>query len=803
MLLGEPNPTSIKAELSTSGFFRVDGNGNFQKKHRILKLLNNPKTGRLVLNELGSQYVSAGQQRDRAAEHNNALNLLRAITLVGETTPDPELRGVGLLHLARFISMRDSIYAAQGEAGERDYDQPLVKQHIRLIDSLSNLPEERSTTGDCAYVHDAIANGLQLTAEHDGKSMDHETATLIYMSRHMRARFAKNYLGREPNPLEFGEYGIDAALQARQPIARSALMAATAMVGVMRDPRIINPFLSELKRNSPRLSEELNQTISKGLYDRTDVNHDSVMRMMRKQLLIGDPPTTINQLIHWATQSETTFDAGSMRTPDYGKVIDLVPVQERMVIARTLVAELFGESGRTIFARYLDQLRGHVPYRDRIKTLKQLQQQSHWRKATLFEAKTGKQQFRAVEGWKQDTVPSDHLPMTELPEYNQRPMEEYTTAMINDIKESTVALGDTRTDIQLPGYENKWVLYTKSLSEKPFPACELRLIGEKDMIDVELDDNLQFLPPLADHIPRLTQQALEVCRRYAIASLHDHLAYNHVITTEPRLSPAPDRPRPETAKSEKPPRVQRLKNLIVVPTGKEADHTALSVQQDPTTAKGEVTLMVDRKPHWADMAPELTLQARGQVFADLARDGLLATCNDEQHALLHTALTGPNTHLLSARRIITELFQQRTSEGKSVLPPMLSKDELMQRFEQYEEEYYAAALLEQESALEERSIRLPTILPIMRKDRSTGEPKLFRASIGQRIAENRAAMIAAGVTPQIPDRQRPTQTYVPWHRMATIPLTQSVTRKRNYIIIRADSAVQALTALLQEQATAK
>jgi hypothetical protein len=264
----------------------------------------------------------------------------------------------------------------------------------------------------------------------------------------------------------------------------------------------------------------------------------------------------------------------------------------------------------------------------------------------------------------------------------------------------------------------------------------------------------------------------------------------------------------------------------VLAKGEQPENTALAEAPDPVNPN-DVRLMVDRKPHWQDLAPDLTRVARLNVLGDLQNDGLLSNCSEGQNYLLLDALTNDIAHLLSVRRIITELMKRKGADGSPVLPASLPVTEILRRFSfdetdtadapsnaaqptaaeepnyRTEADYYNEALAAQDALGEKATIRLPAITPVLRRDKVTQQEYVHRPSIGQRIEMDKVAMTEAGVNYPVPPRRRSTQTYVPFHRLAAIPVREQVTRKKNYTIIRAESAVAALTTLLEDQPKAK
>lgn len=786
----------LLAEIRQAGFFQLNDDGQLQQQERISHLLADKATASQLLRGMLMQFAHNTNERNTMAEEQWGNHLLKVFELSVATPRQPELRATILARFAQLLGMRDQVYSLVGEAqARRNFDSVLVAQHQRILEALADLPQAHAGPDGCALLLDHAVRSLG--SRPDGALPEPELALMGYLGEYVRKKMANNYYDGDYSSLDFAEYGTDTACVARTAAGRATAMRSSCFI-IFRNSRVgESSFVHELQKTGERYEVDVNSAVVEALFDQAHPDARQAEAVVRKQLYLGYPTNTLITLLRYA---ETRG----------GRPIQL----QYMDRISKLAADIFGEQGVAALHELQQHAIGSTPVNVYDNATKQLKRRSNLTIARWRKPDGHLQRYRVVEQLNPTSMQPDSIAMTEMTEHQQQTVVDYVTALYLDIQESTVALGETHTELCLPGNGTTWYVTTKPDSTKAFPACTLHIVSDKELFTLQLNDQLQFVPELRTDLVAKTKQALELCRSYAIAALHDQLSISHVTTVDQPTRPPAEKPPAGEPKPNKSPRVRRLKNLVVIAKGEQAEHMALSAIADPVTPT-DLRLMVDRRPHWQDLAPDLTRQARLNVLADLQQVGLLDSCSDEQRALLHEALTGETAHLLSSRRIIEELAKRQKKDGTPVLPKTLPVAELLKRFQSMdpvetegaatlepsyktEDDYYNAQLQEQDARGDESTIRFPGIFPVTRRDQITGEVKLYRPSVGQRLEADKIAMRDAGVDYQIPQRRLPTQTYVPFHRLAAIPVHDRVTQKKQYTIIRAESAVKALSALLEE-----
>ncbi|EKD76053.1 MAG: hypothetical protein ACD_43C00240G0005 [uncultured bacterium] len=845
----EPNDQRrLQAEIRSPNFFAMT-NGKtaepiFIQEVRIQQLLRSEHSAAFVLEAMANSYFAAADKRGQQAEQeqHSAIGLLRLMKLV-ENVTEPKVRAMALSLFTAWIADRNVAYAKQGNNAAQPYDEKIIQAHADIIDQLATFPAEQSTPQNCATLIDAMANGVVKDGATEPARWS-ATATILYVGRIVRERCAEQYLGPASTNLERAEYGIDAASKAKTSTGLAALINSTRVQPLYGSHEVNYPFVSALKKQGPKSPSGRHYEFSAAMFSNDPAQKTIAVRMLRKELLLGDPLHTLLEVINLVAQA--------IRLPNVS-LRNLGQIAQREAVTRPYLAELeliikdiLGDAGITALHQLLADLQYYSSsiqaFGKLFEVTSNVKPEPNVKLVGLPRPPKKPLEYRAVSTWDNASLPPDRLrsPL-ELPETTQRALKEYAMALVADIREATVAIGETSTTVDLGNDQIPWTVLSKASTSRPFPARTIRLIGQTDMIELALNEKLEFEPPLKTELSSGDTQLLQLARSYVIAALHDQLSYSNVTTIEAAVDAAVvvtdqvRKPRPRPASTKKPQRVRRLKNLVVVNRAEVDAHTTLAIQTNPEKL-GEDILLVDRKPHWADMAPQLTVEARMHVLVDLENEGLFTSCTREQIDLMKTALIGPEAHLMSGRRILQDLSCRRKGDGTPVLPNELPLNDIIARFTtgaeiddatnvapNTEESYYQQLLTtyagedinfaETGPLPAEKLVgikkehkpagRLPAILPIIRHDSASGEDKIYRPSIGQRLEADKAAMAEAGVDYQIPDRRLPTQTYVPYHRMAAIPITERVTRKKNYTVIRAESAVAALTTLLQTPAQAK
>lgn len=385
------------------------------------------------------------------------------------------------------------------------------------------------------------------------------------------------------------------------------------------------------------------------------------------------------------------------------------------------------------------------------------------------------------------------LPEKELSAEQLQTLLEVVGRLKKDILETSVALGFTSTSPK-PGWE---ILIRP---EHPFPSHTVGFDSLDFVGKAELNQKLQLVG--SGEQPELTglaEQRRIILEALAVAAIHDTLPIQQVEAT-PHSPPSP-KPKPsEPSSKPRPTRVIKGKNLLVISDEPvDPEYTNILVQ----TGNGQaMSIHVDRKPHWSDLVPGITRDAREFALNILTSEKLLDNLPPQALSALEKALLHPEGHRVSSRKIFEDLYGSRR-HGPPTIPPEFPLATVLDRFEEVEEMAYSIFLEEYEN--------LPTIPPAgldgveyrklldVRKKKGP-LPRIF--DMQGRLEADQERMRELKAEYVVPSRRTSTQTYIPFERYTVnIPADpkEQVRKVKGYLIVPGSSAVEAIMRLVKAE----
>ncbi|EKD76052.1 MAG: hypothetical protein ACD_43C00240G0004 [uncultured bacterium] len=682
---------------------------------------------------------------------------------------DMHNRAIMLASLFAEFDIIDSGITKQSSGQTRDLTSiahRLLRRYHNLAEAVpKSFPEPLNGRGAGSFIETVFTETSRPTDYTAG--LDDRTSGIF--GPHLRDRFCREYYGDDYDGYAIEDYRGDGLLQCTNPITRGVFLNNPASFSDAIDR---HPLWQAMTIEQEKfLPAEPSTDIYTAALNPKHPRYQAAHRILRKYIFATKPEESVSFLTHITANGDDVSDPVS-NYRNFGLSLIRPDALERQKRIGAMLTELYGVAGKDYYDAFVNQFKRYGMGDGKLQAAKATQISPRSELEVRQHRNAQRPYLRVVE----------HIPQTDehigafIPELSieqEQGLTPLTTAMVADIRESTVALtplqrvtGDTLMQI-IPKPDN-------------FPAMEIVLTNDEFTLTITLDPDLEIVSPATDI--KLQRMAIGI-RAQALALIHDELLAVQEITCGSRTTPAGVEKTPsDTKPTRRPTRVHRTKKFLVF--GEAAEDEDLVHHQVTNVSGDQAMLTVDRRPHWSDRAPQLTTEARRHALNQwlTANEGKY----DNLRPVLENALLQETAHRLSIRRILTGLFEQERQRRK-MLPNDFPLHDAIENLTTNTEERYQVLL--QEYTYPNQSTDQAAAGPL---------PNIYRMS--ERMAADQRKMQEFGIEPMsIPDRMKPTETYMPFARYQTpFKLDSSgFGRIKQYTVIRSNTAFESVQKIIK------
>ena len=680
---------------------------------------------------------------------------------------------------------------------------PLAERIPHMVGRLAT-PHSIDEAGplECGKFVDSIISTVSANSQALHTRRDTVEALISIMGPLVKEKFAKaEHNGAYDDIFVIQDFQADMLMTAESDVARK--VALNALSPTMRNAIGRSPLLSALAQY-PLATDITAERYHEAVFDESHPQHTRALRTLRKFMVVTQPSEHSLYLAHMAQATDAFIvmpDKGSLMS-----VTDTARGRQRFNYLKSLHGQLYGAAGMMYLDTSLDHTiarlisgqanslpPGEAPTLNKDYTVDQLP------------LPDGTIQRRMVERLPIAELTPNDVELPELTAEQLQQLNKLIAKMEADIAEATAGL-----------HQNYMLTSPEAIirvipDTEVFPQALVTYINDQVATQLVVNQSSEVdsaLTATADTNPsvKATLTAL------GLALLHDQLPTLRIGAEE--LQPAePTQSDNSSTTSPKPPqptdkpKVPQIRKtggfVVFSPDGEIDAHTEITVTPAETDEDGATIMIdVDRAPHWADLAPQLTLQARETAIDTYLSEQ--APPLDEPVAMaLRKALTRDGGHTSSIRRIIEKLVATE-HKGQRVLPMDFPAHAAIEQLTALEEQAYQHNLAEYIGGPTADSIGI-TINHIRNVQAYMNDPKQFPkegrlpryATIEQSIQKDRERMAAAGKVYAVPHRQRSTQTYQPYaHFQRNATITQPYTRVGKLAYVKGETAVEAVQAII-------
>jgi hypothetical protein len=680
----------------------------------------------------------------------------------GDLERDHTMRGVILASEYQLIARQSQGLLRADDRKVREAAQSGVRRLLSINQRVARSYAQPLDGVECGRALDVYASELLAHASDDQFAGLHSV-----LFANLRNEFCRRFAGADYDGRRVEDYRGDGLLGSRSLLARASVLN-NHNLSRLQETRLGPEYARQI---DAQLSDEPTTDLYTAALDPTADQHRDAKRILTK-LVIAGGLTEMTALLTHVIANGNAVQEPPADYQKFGQLLTGEAAEQRFKAVQALLDACYGATGVKAVRDYVFAFRRHATGArlDRIDvpatrplTGWAPQQYPHedkpyWRinKAETLTAATAPEEISLVE-----------QVVEQLPA-----VRDFQAAMIKDILESTVALNGFQ--MILPPD----ILVAVQPVADRYPAVQVTWSNDEKRFQFELDEQLQ----LATETPK--NPLCDAMRAVVIAGLHDQLSINTITTrsvrttTESKPTKSNNPEQPDSTQPNKPVRIHPAGNFIVT----------LSEPADPAEVTHHITavddssikLTVERRAHWADLAPQLTMQSRQQALDRLLAEQPDCVSAEEQH-LLRRVILQPGSHRLSLERIITDLLANE-QRGKRLLDNSRPWHQLLERLQELEAEIYDEALQH--------------YVGVTSNEPQGPLPKIL--TMASRMQSDATAQAARGTTQSIPMRTKPTQTYVPSARYEyEVPMRErGVAKTKQYTIMRGKSAVEALWQIL-------
>lgn len=748
----------LLAELNRPGFFdfdyintsrrarrqniddRADLSIRFKNEAKIRRALSMPGGFEAIV-EKKKQFVTASNE---GVPIIIALDRLIAEAPVINNDPNPKIYAMW----SAAVTFGSAVRRRQ----TAKYDKWIADQYIETTHLAASSMPEPSSPAQCATALDILMSDLSKVM------LSSNTEAIMFFSASMlRDSMCIENLKARKEPYDaFGveEYRADCLLLAQNQTSIKYLQHDVAGLNFNHD--LIQKAIQKMEA---KLSENIDITqYQEALFDERNPQHVKALRIAKKIFFPDNSIAAIKYLLQAACQLKTGLSVHSQPQLIQALSGSDQELERRFLFCQKFMKDFFGPEAATDFIMYRNYMRdGRVP--------------------PSFSKRAPLDQFERIEiehpeGKEQRIVESVILPefaekgefKMQLDAEKRAGLEKYHDSLIADIKDATVAFEKIEATIDKLGLS-----FTIIPLEDHFPAVTVGVFKGDYMTVFELDENLLLSKDLkSDSDAR--EQVIEVLSTYAIAIMHDHLSLRGVREAEIRPTHAGEQPGLSTEPKK---RTHRAGRFLVIGDRPESDcEASFSVKEARDGAEDFLTISIEKKPHWHDLAPGLTYQAREQALATVeqAKDQPpWQSLMPEDFARIKQYFLFPDSHSLSTRNLLEKVFAKHKKRAKLPLAEIIDKLSDMVR-ENYDKIFSAA--------LTNRTIKLPAL------------------DLDERMAADRERLRAMGKSYAIPERTKATQTYMPFTQYEERVPAKNHSRIKGYYVVKGASAVEGVSNII-------
>ncbi len=715
----------------------------------------------LLHSESAYTVLAAAQARNQEYQ----VDVLEAEILRGQSGDlerDHMMRGVMLASEYQLIARQSQSLLRADDKRLREAAQSGVRRLLSINQRVAHSYAQPLDGVECGRALDVYESVLLAHASDDQFAGLHSV-----LLANLRDQFCRRFSGANYDGRRVEDYRGDGLLGSRSPLARASVLN-NHNLSRLQETRLGPEYARQIDVQAP---EEPTTDLYTAALDPTASNHRDAKRILTKLVIAGGLTEMTGLLTHVIANGNAVQEPPA----DYrkfGQLLTGTAAEQRFQAVQALFDACYGAAGVKAIRDYVLAFRRHgnggrldridVPAAQPLAGWGPQQypheDKPYWRinKADTLTAVTTPEEISLVE-----------QVVEQLPT-----VRDFQAAMIKDILESTVALNGFQ--MILPPD----ILVAVQPVADHYPAVRVTWSNDEKRFQFDLDEQLQLAAeaqknPLCDAM-----------RAVVIAGLHDQLSINTITTRSVRATTEtkPTRPKDteqlDSTQPNRPVRIHPAGNFIV--TLSEPVDPAEVTHHIAAVDDSSVKLTVERRAHWADLAPQLTIQSRQQAL-----DRLLAEQPDcvstEEQQLLRRVILQPGSHRLSLERIITDLLANE-QRGRRLLDNSRPWHQLLERLQELEAEIYDEALQHYVGITSNRPQGpLPKIL-----------------TMADRMQSDATAQAVRGTTQSVPMRSKPTQTYVPSARYEyVVPMRErGVAKTKQYTIMRGKSAVEALWQIL-------